>query len=241
MSRVQRDVALRRDPVDRPGGPGGPGTAQPDRAARRCGVPLASIPLELGDWVGAGRAGRPRHRRAMRRPPNTSTGPTRAASSPGCSFASGSTTRSRATNLRHTPGDLPAVRGLDQDRVADARARRTRRTRAGRSRSPGWVISEVNWSSMSDSGTTFSVKGSLENYVRRFPITSRSSHGRTTRGSSMTVEVFYPGDNDPEGEALREFARELVKALEPILPLEPRRLSCSMTGRTCTMHREQTP
>ncbi len=36
----------------------------------------------------------------------------------------------------------------------------------------------------------------------------------------MTVEVFYPGDNDPEGDALREFARELVKALEPILPLE---------------------
>ena len=63
-------------------------------------------------------------------------------------------------------------------------------------------------------------EGKLENYVRRLPITSRSSHGRTTRGSSMTVEVFYPGDNDPEGESLREFAQELVKALEPILPLE---------------------
>lgn len=63
-------------------------------------------------------------------------------------------------------------------------------------------------------------EGKLENYVRRLPITSRSSHGQTTRGSSMTVEVFYPGDNDPEGDALREFAVELVKALEPILPLE---------------------
>src|SRR5438876_9738136 len=61
-------------------------------------------------------------------------------------------------------------------------------------------------------------EGKLENYVRRLPITSRSSHGRTTRGSSMTVEVFYPGDQDPEGEALRQFARELMRALEPILP-----------------------
>ena len=34
----------------------------------------------------------------------------------------------------------------------------------------------------------------------------------------MTVEVFYPGDQDPEGEALRQFARELMRALEPILP-----------------------
>jgi EpsI family protein len=63
-------------------------------------------------------------------------------------------------------------------------------------------------------------EGKLENYVRRLPITSRSSHGRTTRGSSMTVEVFYPGDTDAEGEALREFAQELVRMLEPILPLE---------------------
>jgi hypothetical protein len=63
-------------------------------------------------------------------------------------------------------------------------------------------------------------EGKLENYVRRLPITSRSSHGRTTHGSSMTIEVFYPGDNDPDGESLREFAQELQKALEPILPPE---------------------
>jgi hypothetical protein len=63
-------------------------------------------------------------------------------------------------------------------------------------------------------------EGKLENYVRQLPITSRSSHGQTTRGSSMTVEVFYTGDNDSEGNALREFAGDLLKALEPILPKE---------------------
>lgn len=63
-------------------------------------------------------------------------------------------------------------------------------------------------------------EGKLENYVRHLPITSQSSHGRTTRGSSMTVEVFHSGDNDPEGEGLCDFARELLSALERILPLE---------------------
>jgi hypothetical protein len=36
----------------------------------------------------------------------------------------------------------------------------------------------------------------------------------------MTVEVFYPGELDPDGEGLRDFARELLKELEDILPLE---------------------
>lgn len=61
-------------------------------------------------------------------------------------------------------------------------------------------------------------EGSLEQFVRGLPITSRSSHGRTTRGSGMTVELFCPGDSDPESEALRSFAPVLVDALEGFLP-----------------------
>jgi exosortase len=61
-------------------------------------------------------------------------------------------------------------------------------------------------------------EGGVERYVRRLPITSRSSHGRTTRGSGLTVEVFCPGESDPDGEALREFSKSLLSALEPILP-----------------------
>src|SRR5262245_4569386 len=63
-------------------------------------------------------------------------------------------------------------------------------------------------------------EGKLENFVRQLPITSRSSHGRTTRGSSMTVEIFYPGEHDWDGEALRDFARALLAALKPVLPHE---------------------
>ena len=62
-------------------------------------------------------------------------------------------------------------------------------------------------------------EGRLEQYVRSLPITSRSSHGRTTRGSGLTVEVFCPGSTDPDGEALREFSREVLAAIEPILPV----------------------
>jgi hypothetical protein len=61
-------------------------------------------------------------------------------------------------------------------------------------------------------------EGPLERYARRLPITSRSSHGRTTRGSGLTVEVFCPGDADPDGGALRDFAEALLGALDPILP-----------------------
>jgi hypothetical protein len=61
-------------------------------------------------------------------------------------------------------------------------------------------------------------EGRLEHFVRTLPITNRSSHGRTTRGSGLTVEVFRPGDDDPEGETLRDFAAVVLEALEPILP-----------------------
>jgi EpsI family protein len=61
-------------------------------------------------------------------------------------------------------------------------------------------------------------EGRLEHYVRSLPITSRSSHGRTTRGSGLTVEIFCPGESDPDGAALHEFAQALLAALEPILP-----------------------
>lgn len=64
-------------------------------------------------------------------------------------------------------------------------------------------------------------EGKLEQYVRGLPIASRSSHGRTTRGSGLTVEVFCLGSVDPEGEALKDFATALLPLLEPVLP-EPK-------------------
>ena len=46
--------------------------------------------------------------------------------------------------------------------------------------------------------------------------------------------VFYPGEHDPDGEALRDFAQALLIALEPILPARPRRVLRSLTPTTRT-------
>ena len=61
-------------------------------------------------------------------------------------------------------------------------------------------------------------EGAVERWVRTLPITSRSSHGRTTRGSGLTVEVSWRTEGDPESEAFRDFARALLVGLDPILP-----------------------
>lgn len=61
-------------------------------------------------------------------------------------------------------------------------------------------------------------EGPWEVVVRRLPITPRSSHGRTTRGSGLTVEVFCPAESDPDGQALEDFAADLLPELEAILP-----------------------
>ncbi len=58
----------------------------------------------------------------------------------------------------------------------------------------------------------------IERWVRTLPITSRSSHGRTTRGSGMTVEVFWSSEGEPDSTAFRDFARALLGEIGPILP-----------------------
>ncbi len=61
-------------------------------------------------------------------------------------------------------------------------------------------------------------EGQVERYVRSLPITSRSSHGRTTRGSGLTVEIFGAGESDPDGTALRDFAAVVLDHLERLMP-----------------------
>lgn len=61
-------------------------------------------------------------------------------------------------------------------------------------------------------------EGRIERFVRGLPISSRSSHGRTTRGSGLTVELFYPGDSDLDDATVRDFAEALLAELEPRLP-----------------------
>lgn len=60
-------------------------------------------------------------------------------------------------------------------------------------------------------------EGKIHKAIRGLPVTSRSSHGRTTRGSSMTIEIFRPQDEERQ-ELMADFAQCLLKELEPFLP-----------------------
>jgi EpsI family protein len=189
---------------------------QTDRPLLRLG--LASIPLELGDWVGKDEPVDPDIvERAQTTQYLNRTYENQ--KQPGLRLRLWINYSQLGTNLRHTPeiclpsGGWSKIESLTRVmEIPSDPGRSIQITRLGYGR--GELVEHV--------GFWYYIfgEGKLENYVRRLPITSRSSHGRTTRGSSMTVEVFYPGDNDSEGEGLREFAQELAKALEPILPLK---------------------
>jgi len=177
---------------------------------------LASIPLDLGDWVGQDELVAPDIiERAQTTEYLNRVYESRA--QPGLRLTLWMNYSEKGTNLRHTPEIcLPSggwTKIESQTKVLNVLApndKKVRITRLGYGR--GELVEQV--------GFWYYIfgEGKLENFVRQLPITSRSSHGQTTRGSSMTVEVFYPGEHDPDGDALRDFAQSLLIALEPVLP-----------------------
>ena len=180
--------------------------------------PLDTIPLRLGDWVGTDQEVLP----SLIEQSETTDYLSRIYESrkyPGLRLQLWMNYSVFGRNLRHTPeiclpsGGWTKIESDTRElEIPAGRNASTWITRLGYSRAE--VVEHV--------GFWYYVfgEGRLENYVRRLPITSRSSHGRTTRGSSMTVEIFYMGDLDPDAEALSEFASELIRVIEPILPAE---------------------
>jgi hypothetical protein len=181
--------------------------------------PLSGLPMRLGDWVGT--------EYAMSPEVLTESDATEYVSRvyesrryPGLSLKLWVNYSVLGKNLRHTPETcLPAggwTKNESQTRVLEIPAGAGPPSRISRlGYSQGELVGHL--------GFWYYIfgEGRLENYVRSLPITSQSSYGRVTRGSSMTVEIFYPGDRDPDGEGLRDFAGELIRSLEPILP-QPR-------------------
>jgi len=177
---------------------------------------LESIPLELGDWVGQKEDVAPD---IVERAQTTAylNRVYESRTQPGLRLTLWINYSEKGTNLRHTPEIcLPSggwTKIESQTKVLNVLAPNDKVvpiTRLGYGR--GELVEQV--------GFWYYIfgEGKLENFVRQLPITSRSSHGQTTRGSSMTVEIFYPGEHDPEGDALRDFAQALLIALEPVLP-----------------------
>jgi hypothetical protein len=177
---------------------------------------LSSLPMEIGEWVGADRPVRD----DLVRQAQATEYLSRVYESrkwPGLQLVLWANFSLTGTNLRHTPEICLPSGGREkieaQTRVFEipgGDGPPVRVSRLGYSR--GELVDHV--------GFWYYIfgEGKLENYVRSLPITSQSSHGRATRGSSMTIEVFYPGDRDLNGDALRDFAQALIRELEPILP-----------------------
>jgi EpsI family protein len=177
---------------------------------------LASIPLEMGDWSGRDLPVDPD---IIERAQTTEflNRSYESLNRPGVVVSLWVNYSREGTNLRHTPEIcLPSggwTKIESHTRVIDVLTK-------GAGTIPITLLSYTQGELVQHVGFWYYIfgEGRLESYVRRLPITSRSSHGQTTRGSSMTVEVFYAGESDPGGDALREFAQELLNNLEPILP-----------------------
>ncbi|MDR3635007.1 MAG: EpsI family protein [Isosphaeraceae bacterium] len=181
-------------------------------------APLASIPLELGDWVGRDTAVDPD---IIERAQTTEyiSRDYESKSQPGRHLRLWINYSREGNNLRHSPKICLPSGGWN---IVEAECRKIA-LEFGEGRSiPIMRLGYTQGELVQGIGFWYYIfgEGALEKYVRTLPITSRSSHGRTTRGSSMTVEVFSVGDIDARDTLLKDFSRSLLEALEPILPAD---------------------
>jgi hypothetical protein len=191
------------------------GVSQPERPSLR--RPLKSLPLEISDWIGVDL---PVTDDLIRQAQTTEylcreyENRTR----PGLKLNLWVNFSIRGANLRHTPEICLPSGGWEKVEAL------TRVLEIPAGEGPPLQVSRLAYRRgelVKHVGFWYYIfgEGRLENYVRNLPITSQSSHGRATRGSSMTIEIFYPGEQDADGVALRDFAAGLIRELDPILPV----------------------
>ena len=177
---------------------------------------LATVPMELGDWVGQDSPVDP----AILKEAQTDDYLSREYEDrrhPGRRVSLWVNYSKTGLNLRHSPEICLPSGGWTK---IESQCKVVAVPRPGGGEAPVTRLGYARGELVQHVGFWYYIfgEGRLEQYVRGLPVTSRSSHGRTTRGSGLTVEVFCPGSTDPDGEALRDFAGELLKAVEPVLP-----------------------
>lgn len=178
--------------------------------------PLNTIPMTLGRWVGRDDPMDPRILRETQADDYVNRIYEDTAN-PGRVFKLWINYSRHGLNLRHSPEICLPSGGWTK---IEARTKVLKVDRPGR---PPMVVTKLGYGQsdlVQDIGFWYYIfgEGPLEHFARGLPIASRSSHGRTTRGSGLTVEVFYPGETDPGGQAFPEFAERLLDELEPLLP-----------------------
>jgi hypothetical protein len=182
------------------------------------GGKLATIPLRLGSWVGRDVGVDPRVLRESQADDYVNRIYEDPAH-PGLSFRLWINYSREGLNMRHSPEVCLPGHGYAK---VEARTRELRVRPAGQ---PEQTISRLVYAQGEAAqavGFWYYIFGEsgLEQWVRSLPITNRSSHGRTTRGSGLTVEIFAPVETDPDGEAMGEFAGLLIEKLGALMPGE---------------------
>jgi Protein of unknown function (DUF3485) len=182
--------------------------------------PLATLPMELGDWIGKSqeiRADILDQSQATECISRLYVNPRY----PGVGLSLWINYSDHGTNMRHSPDIcLPSHGSTKIESMSKVLAipatdgKEVSISRLAYAQAEAELVSAV--------GFWYYIfgEGRVERWVRGLPITSRSSHGRTTRGSGLTVEVFWRNDVDPDSEAFRDFARALIGGLDPIMPTD---------------------
>jgi hypothetical protein len=181
---------------------------------------LSTLPMELGDWSGEVEEINPDildRSQATECISRLYTNPR----FPGVALSLWINYSNEGTNMRHSPDRCLPSHGWTKiesmSRVLEIPASDGKEIPISR-----LVYSQVEGELVQAIGFWYYIYGEsrVERWVRGLPITSRSSHGRTTRGSGLTVEVFWRSESDPESEAFRNFAAALLGGLDPIMPTD---------------------
>lgn len=187
--------------------------ARPRPALKR---PLKTLPQHLGRWVGRDEpiepeiAERSQATECLNRVYED-------CQTPGVAIRLWMNFSEHGLNLRHSPDVCLPGNGYAK---VESQTRVIEIPRRGGGASPIMQLAYAKEEVVQGVGFWYYIfgEGRVERFVRGLPIASRSSHGRTTRGSGLTVEVFCPGASDSDSDALRDFSATLLDALEPILP-----------------------
>ncbi|QDV33818.1 EpsI family protein [Tautonia plasticadhaerens] len=191
-----------------------------DRATRTerppLGGSLAGVPMVLGDWVGKDEPVDPE----IARESQATEYLNRAYSlkgRPGAQLWLWINYSDRGLNLRHSPEICLPSGGWQK---AEALTKVVEVDRPGGEAQRVSLLGYEKGDMVQRIGFWYYIfgEGRVERFVRGLPISSRSSHGRTTRGSGLTAEVFYPGDAGLGDAELRDFIGRLLDAIEPVLP-----------------------
>lgn len=177
---------------------------------------LSGVPMVLGDWVGEDEPVDPEIARESQATEYLNRA-YRLEGRPGAQLWLWMNYSDRGLNLRHSPEVCLPSGGWEK---AEALTKVVEVARPGGEAQPVSLLGYEKGDMVQRIGFWYYIfgEGRVERFVRGLPISSRSSHGRTTRGSGLTVEVFYPGDAGLGDAELRDFVGRLLDAIEPVLP-----------------------